>query len=364
MKQTFLKLGLFLALGLTAAVFTSCGDDSESNGNGNENTNGNGNAGNPFTGTWTRDGSNGSITVEFTGTTWTAKSGNSIYNSGTYIYDGNTAVLKVSNKGIGNANVGETGSATISNNQMTVSNFSDGNMNGQFTKESSGGNGNQGGNTGDPLTITASNVLNSSSQVATVKIWIETIDDREILIAQAPYKNNGFTVELPETLPDSYLYTQFQDEEWNNLTISDRNAKTIAESWVGGYDSNGNEIGEFWASAMAITGEDDDVMGWIYVDRDVTIKGEIKEVYDEWDEEYISKYDLNLKKGWNIVYGTETESYDSETGRNVYTWSLTSQKPAGLTYLWYFEDYGDYRSSKTTKPEQKAAKWFIHHNKR
>ncbi|MDR1678969.1 MAG: DUF4923 family protein [Prevotellaceae bacterium] len=49
MKQIVLKLWLLLALGLTVAVFNSCGDDSESNGN--ENSNGN-NTENPFVETW------------------------------------------------------------------------------------------------------------------------------------------------------------------------------------------------------------------------------------------------------------------------------------------------------------------------
>jgi len=100
---------------------------------------------NLFAGTWERDGSGGDVIVVLTESTWTATYQGSLYNSGTYTYDGNTAIWKITNKGIGSANVGDAGSAIISNNKMTVSSFSDEDMNGQYTKQAStdgGGNDN------------------------------------------------------------------------------------------------------------------------------------------------------------------------------------------------------------------------------
>ena len=103
---------------------------------------------NPFFGVWEQVGSSGEVTVEFTATTWIAKSSGSTYNSGTYIFDGNDALIKITNKGMGSAGVGETGNATISGNTMTTSNFSDPYMNSQFTKKGGGGSGGGGGTSG------------------------------------------------------------------------------------------------------------------------------------------------------------------------------------------------------------------------
>jgi len=89
---------------------------------------------NLFAGTWVQDYSDGDVVVVFTETKWTSKYKSSTYNSGTYTYEGNTAQLTVTNKGTGSANVGNTGTATISNNKMTISGFSDENMNDRYTK--------------------------------------------------------------------------------------------------------------------------------------------------------------------------------------------------------------------------------------
>ena len=105
--------------------FVSCDKDD----NGGEKIN----SDNLFAGTWVKDDT-GAVVV-FTESTWTATYQGSLYNSGTYTYDGNTAIWKITNKGTGSANVGDTGSATISNNKMTVSSFSDTVMNGQYTKQ-------------------------------------------------------------------------------------------------------------------------------------------------------------------------------------------------------------------------------------
>jgi hypothetical protein len=89
---------------------------------------------NPFVGTWTQDGSNGKVTAVLTEETWTAKVESSVYNSGTYTFEGNTAQWTVTNKGIGSAEVGDGGAATISDGKMAVSNFADANMNGTYSK--------------------------------------------------------------------------------------------------------------------------------------------------------------------------------------------------------------------------------------
>jgi hypothetical protein len=114
---------IFAALFAAVCVgFSSCDKEDE-----NEKTN----PDNLFAGTWTRD----YVVVTITETTWTAKAEGATYNSGTYTYEGNDAQWTITNKGIGSANVGDEGSATISDGTLIVSNFSDGNMNGTYTKK-------------------------------------------------------------------------------------------------------------------------------------------------------------------------------------------------------------------------------------
>ena len=73
---------------------------------------------------------------------------------------------------------------------------------------------------------------------------------------------------------------------------------------------------------------------------------------EEYDEEYINKYDLTLKKGWNIVYNSETESY--ENGRDVYSYTISKNKPSGVNYTWNF--YGDDYAYKSASFALKSAK--------
>ena len=86
---------------------------------------------NPFVGTWTA----GSVSVVIDKNTWIAKFSGSVYNSGTYTHKENESQLKVTDKGIGSAAVGETGIATVSDNKMIVSNLIDKNMNGRYTRK-------------------------------------------------------------------------------------------------------------------------------------------------------------------------------------------------------------------------------------
>ena len=121
MKKLFLTT--LIGLLVLSASFVSCSKDEDSEKINPDNL---------FAGTWT-DGY--SVNIIITETTWTAKVESSTYNSGTYTYEGNTAQWKVTNKGMGSAQVGDVGNATIINGKMTISNFSDGNMNGTYTKK-------------------------------------------------------------------------------------------------------------------------------------------------------------------------------------------------------------------------------------
>jgi hypothetical protein len=120
-SKLVLTLGALLVLGL---MFAAC--DNGTNDNGTEN---------PFVGIWIKDYSGGSTKVTVTEDTWSAKHKDVFYNGGTYTYSGTpSSVWTVTDKGQGSAEPNETGNAAIANGKMTISDFSDSNMNGSYSR--------------------------------------------------------------------------------------------------------------------------------------------------------------------------------------------------------------------------------------
>ena len=186
-------------------------------------------------------------------------------------------------------------------------------------------------------TITATNVINSSSQIITVKAMVDGDD----VLAQAPYQNNGFILKLPENVAAKYLDIFFTEDIPQGITVSDKNAKSLFLESIDGYNANDNAIGNFLLEE--VNGDNEHYTIWVYADRDVTIKGEFKEIED--DYEYVFKIDLTLKKGWNAVCESYVSSYNNSTKKDVYAESYTSQKPSGVNYSWHFYGDDDLRSA-------------------
>ncbi|MDR1201949.1 MAG: hypothetical protein LBL58_10030 [Tannerellaceae bacterium] len=184
-------------------------------------------------------------------------------------------------------------------------------------------------------TIKATNVINSSNRITTVIVPIPYYSDYSYydVIAQAPYKNKGFELKLPTTLSSKYLYPIERDHWDGDITISDENAKIwYLEEFVA-LDEDENYIGHLY-----LGDEEYDIVEWVYVDRNVTLKGVLENEYD-----YI-KYDLEFKKGWNLAYWKYTGIFNGNGEAGTYT----SKKPSGANYQWYFDSYDyDYRSTKT-----------------
>ena len=201
-------------------------------------------------------------------------------------------------------------------------------------------------NDGNISKITATNVINGSSQITTVKVlvyWERGDDYGSDAIAQTKYENNGFTVEFPSTVAAKYLYLVSEDAP-QDISISDKNANVLAISDIEGYDKDENGIGYFYLEE--VRDDSEYYTFWFYTDRDVSIKGEAKYIDDNYED--MENYDLKLKKGWNVVYQNYTESYNNSTKRDVYTYSITSQKPSGINYLWNFYGNYDFRSAQMT----------------
>jgi hypothetical protein len=305
-------LSLVTAALILIVAFTSCKKDS---GGGSSEPN------NQFMGTWVSNNDESAI-VEIGTTDWIAKVGNDVYCSGTYTYNENTAKLEITNKGMSSAEVGEIGNATISGNEMTISGFSDNEMNGKLTQKS-GGDGN-------PFVINAANVIGGNSDIITVKAIIYS--DGEYVLVSDKYENNGFILNLPAIVSDKYLYNLAEGlyKAGFKGTISDTKAK-MGASVIWAYNIEGERIGLFVMGDMtnAITSN------YMYADRNLTIKGYI----DIDDDDFVRiEYDYSLKKGWNTVYQIS----------QVYTpYALsTTQKPSNADLKWYYFD-GDYYKQKT-----------------
>ena len=173
-------------------------------------------------------------------------------------------------------------------------------------------------NGGNALKITATNVINGSTNIKTVKAiiyWESGENDYdEDAIAQAPYENNGFTLELPTTLGAKYLEIDAYDLE--GIVVSDKNFKSYYLDDLRAYNEDDDEIGYFYLEEE--NGDNFYYTSWFYSDRDVTMEGEHNG----------RKYNVTLKKGWNVVYDSYTDD----------GFSLTSQKPSGVNYTWNYYD--------------------------
>ena len=196
---------------------------------------------------------------------------------------------------------------------------------------SSGSNGNS---TNDITSIEANNVINSSNDIATVKLLIVTDDDFYpdgqyyvigYELATAKYENNGFKLKLPEKVPDEYLHNAYElyvDWSENSFVVSNKQAKM---SWGRGYEigivaynSEGRQIGYFNLEQV--------IFEYVYVDRDFTVKGKCQ--YSAFEEEV----NCSFLKGWNIQYYIHTGDLTYE--KVLYT----TTKPTGKSF-WRYTSY-------------------------
>ena len=242
--------------------------------------------------------------------------------------------------------------ATISgNNGTNIDNNGDGN--------DIGGDDNGGGGINENLNIIeASNIIleeGNDNNINQVKIIYES-DYHEI--ASAPYQNHGFKITLPANVDNQYLgsvvnvlYLQ-KFEDAGNLKISDKNANCFIVFGVFGYKNNyPNSIGIF------MLGEETKTLTtytcWMYVNKDVNVQGSDIGSYN-WSKDdknhkgnYIRTININCKKGWNIIYISESnnETYNSatETYTTTYQYTYSSQKPSNANLKWYgyIYDYND-----------------------
>jgi|GEM_PF-1694276 len=183
--------------------------------------------------------------------------------------------------------------------------------------------------------IRATNITGDTSGITTVGIRWWSMNGRDYeTIAQAPFVNNGFTINLPATLDDRFLHL-LRDEISEKITVSDENAKMFAmlESGILAFDEDGEEMGAFFFGH-----EDNDnfhQVVWFYADRNVSITGrEEEEFCDFWGCFTTNvEYNLNFRRGWNIAYLVVDQDEKM---------LLTTRRPTGVEFSWYFESWGDW----------------------
>jgi hypothetical protein len=197
------------------------------------------------------------------------------------------------------------------------------------------GNGN-----GNAATITATTVTGNTAQIATVKAeiwWWDEQNDYSLVIAEAPFRNNGFALQLPETVPNNFLFLFNNEFEDSDITVNPANARGTALERLEAFNAAGNEIGWLYYADFDWYSENHPNVRnsafWLFVDRDVTITGE--ESSDEWEGNiWIESWNLNLRRGWNIVYERLTITTAGNT--TTYTNTFTSQRPSGVNFSWRF----------------------------
>jgi len=161
-----------------------------------------------------------------------------------------------------------------------------------------------------------------NDEIATVKAEMENDEEETFYIASGKYANGGFKLTLPNNVSEKHLYAINETFDDFDGTISDPNAK-IGAIWISAFDENGKLIGEFY---QEYDGDDEGIeANYLYVDRKVIVKG--------YDDEL--EFDCSFKKGWNIVYGIETD----EGGK------ITTQKPSGVNLKWYYYYFKDDKST-------------------
>jgi len=184
---------------------------------------------------------------------------------------------------------------------------------------------------------------NSQFSAVAAVVYIDTVPWYEIF-AIGTYANGGFTITLPATPNAKYL--QAFEEAPASINVSDKNAKAMSLSLVASNSAGNNSSDLIYGK---VGSNSYTRVAFMYADRDVTITGSYKEEEDGYT--YEEHDNVSLKRGWNRVYVTVTETETSEKAE------LTTKPVSGVK--WYFRyDWNDaYRAASGAKslPARKSS---------
>jgi hypothetical protein len=147
----------------------------------------------------------------------------------------------------------------------------------------------------------------------TVKVVVED----GFVAASVPYPKGKFTLQLPATVDEKYLYTLVWDLS-DEVTVSNRSVKVTDDALVYAYKM-GKYVGYFRYRTGTQEQEGDCTGFPSYVNGDVTVTGTATEEGESYT------YNLRLKKGWNMAY-------NKSTGEST---EITTTAPSGMK--WYYK---------------------------
>ena len=177
---------------------------------------------------------------------------------------------------------------------------------------------------------------------------------KKVTLASGTYFNGGFSLELPAKVDDKYLDSHFFDEEFpTTIKITDKKVKT------GAFSFSTTNMDETKESQIPTTGgfvvhrgivypliyaksDDKSVTEamFLYADRKCSIIGSMT-VYDELTAFTIEKtlaYSVHLKRGWNVLYVTQTE-FMEKSDKQVRRDEFSTNPVSGLKWYVHWDFY-------------------------
>ncbi len=180
--------------------------------------------------------------------------------------------------------------------------------------------------------------VNLDEYFVEIKLTTGSNDVYEIMTT-SDIKNNKFSLKLKKpTIPLIKINDIFKKE---NLTISNKEAKIMA---VGDLKVKKKDDKKYLGNLQYIKSnlteillkQDDEkidiakisTIGFFYVDRDVKVTGTT--TYEQ-EKNVENIFNLNLKKGWNIIKTTRTKNYNTDVEKQETT--VLTKMPTD--YTWY-----------------------------
>ncbi|MDD2284624.1 MAG: hypothetical protein PHQ11_04405 [Paludibacter sp.] len=135
------------------------------------------------------------------------------------------------------------------------------------------------------------------------------------------YKNGGFKLTLPAAIPGNMLVSADELSEDSKpffRLISDKNAKFTEVRFFAYNKQSNTNLYEFRCISESSSFKN---CSYVYADRNFSIRGKLKGYNYIGTNDYL-EYDVDLKKGWNVMYQSSN--------------LVTTKVPEEFTYKWQY----------------------------
>ena len=147
---------------------------------------------------------------------------------------------------------------------------------------------------------------------------------------EVPFQNNGFTMQLPATLPDNLLSLIRGSFTDNAAITGNPDARWLPHTALAAFCENDNRIGTFnLIGDVDIESRTGTTARWVYVDSNAAVISDSEVCGINICVRTI--VNLNLRKGWNIVYISIATDDDGNS-----TITTTTKRPSGVFFVWTF----------------------------